>query len=80
VPGLELLRAVVREAAALDLRDAVREVVQNVEPRDALPSEQVDRVRVRRLEEGREDVAAVDLLLPRTLGLKERVLDDARVP
>ncbi len=70
----------VREAARparLDLRDAVREVVEDVEARDALLLEQVDGVRVGRLEERGEDVAAVDLLLPRALGLEERVLDGA---
>ena len=55
----------------------MREVVEYVEARDALPLEQVDGVRVGRLEERGEDVAAVHLTLARPLGLHERVLDDA---
>jgi hypothetical protein len=64
-------------AAGLDLRDAVREVVEHVEARHALLLEEVDGVRVGRLEEGGEDVAAVHLALPRPFGLEQRVLDDA---
>src|SRR5205085_7066157 len=76
--GLEVVRALVREArAAFDLRDAVREVVQNVQARDALASKEVDGLRVGRLEERGEDVPAVNLLLPGAFGLQERVLDYA---
>jgi hypothetical protein len=70
----------VGEAAArlaLDLRDAVREIVEDVETRDALLLEQIDGVRVGRQDEGGEDVAAVNLFLSRPFGLKQSVFDDA---
>src|SRR5437763_1049798 len=64
-------------ARAVRLRDSVREVVEYVEARDALLLQKVDGVRVGRLVERREDVAAVNLTLAGAFGLHERVLDDA---
>ena len=51
-----------RAAAGVDLRHAVRDVVDDVEPRDALLLEQVDRVRVALAEHRRDHVAGRHLL------------------
>ena len=51
--------------------------LQHVEPRDALRAQQRDRVRVGLLEDRGEQIARLDLVLLRALGVRERVLDHA---
>ena len=52
----------------------MRDIIQNVEPRNALLQQQINRVRLLGLIERREDIAAVDGALPAALGLKDGVL------
>jgi hypothetical protein len=50
--------------ARFELRDTVSDIVQNVEPADALLLQQVHGMGAAFLEQGRQDVAAVDCRLP----------------
>ena len=59
------------------LGDAVRDVVQDVEPGDVLRLQQLGRVRVRLLQDGREDIAEADLVLARALHVEHRRLQHA---
>src|SRR5204863_190754 len=68
VTGLRSLR---------DLRDAVRDVAHDVEPREALASEEICRLRIGLAEDRDEDVAAVDLLAPGGLHVRRGALEDA---
>ena len=58
------------------LRDAVRDVVQDVEPCDVLRLQQLRRVGVRLLENGREHVPEPDLVLAGALHVQDRSLQD----
>ncbi len=66
-----------RTTAGLDLRDAVRDVVDDVEPRHALLLEQVDRVRVALAEHRRDHVAGRHLLAAGGLDVHRRALEHA---
>ena len=63
--------------AARDLRDAVRDVVQDVEPAHALARQQVDGVGAALGQERGEDVAHVGLRLARALDVQDGGLQDA---
>ena len=63
--------------AVAPLRDAVRDVLEQVEPRDALRAQQRHRVGIRLLEQRREQIARVDLGLLRARAVRERVLEHA---
>ena len=60
-----------------ELRDAVRDVLQHVESRDALRAQQLDGVRVGLLEDRRQQIARFDLVLLRALRVVEGVLHHA---
>ena len=66
-----------RRAARIDLRHAVRDVVDDVEPRDALLLEQVHRVRVALAEHRRDHVAGRHLLAAGGLDVHRRALEHA---
>ncbi len=55
----------------------MREIVEHVEPRDALLLEKIDGVRAFGLIERGENVAAVHFLLPAAFGLQQRVFEHA---
>ena len=57
------------------LRDPVRLVAEHVEPRDLVAAQQGHRVRVRLLEERRQQIARFHLFLLRGVGLGQRALD-----
>src|SRR5207249_539070 len=59
------------------LGDAVRNVVDDVEARDALLLEEIHRVRVLLAENGDQDVRSGDLLLARGLDVQDGALDHA---
>ena len=63
-----------------DLRDAVRDEADRVEPGHVLLLKVVDRVRFAFGEHGDEHVGAGDLLAPRRLDVYQRPLDDALEP
>ena len=58
-------------------RDPVRDVFEDVEPRDALLGEQLRGVGLRLLEDGGENVAGFDLLALRALHVQDRGLQHA---
>ena len=59
------------------LADAVRDVLEDVEPRHALRREELRRVRLGLLERGREHVARLDFLPPGALHVQHRRLQHA---
>ena len=59
------------------LADAVRDVLEHVEPRHALRGEELRRVRLGLLERGRQHVARLDFLPPRALHVQHRRLQHA---
>jgi hypothetical protein len=63
--------------ARRELRDPVRHVPQHVETRDPLPAEQGDGVRVGLLEDRRDEIARLHLLLLRAFRLADRPLKHA---
>ena len=69
--------APVAALGAGELRDAVREVVQHVQTRDALGAQQRHRVGVGLLEQGGQQVGGVDLGLLGALAVAHRVLQHA---
>ena len=66
-----------RRAGGGDLGDAVRDEVEDVEPRDALRFEQPRRVRLRLLEDRRQDVAGMDFGALRALHVQHGRLQHA---
>ena len=60
-----------------ELRLAVRDVAQHVEARDLLRTQQGHGVRVGLLEDGREQIACLDLLLLRAVRMLKRALEHA---
>ena len=66
-----------RSVFAILLRDPVRDVVEHVEPLDALLLEQPDRVRIALAKERDQQVAAVDGVLARGLHVHRRPLQRA---
>ncbi len=79
--GLAFLLGVLVGAFALRrlrcLGDAVRDVVDHVEPRDTLLLQEVHRVRVLLAEDRHQHVGAGDFLLSRGLDVQDGALDDA---
>jgi hypothetical protein len=78
--GLVLLLGFLLGLAALRrgaLGDAVRDVVDHVQARDALLLQEIDRVRVLLAEDRHQHVGAGDFLLARRLHVQDRALDDA---
>ena len=66
-----------RRAADGHLGDAVRDVVEDVEPRDALRGEQLRRIRLRLLQHRREHVAGAHLLTAGALDVQHGGLQHA---
>jgi hypothetical protein len=63
--------------AVAALRDPVRDVLQQIEPRDPLRAQQRHRVGIRLLEERRQQIAGIDLGLLGVLAVRDRVLEHA---
>ena len=66
----------IRSAGRRRFRDAVRDVLEDVEPRDALLREQDRRLGLRLLQNRREDVADLGVLPLRALHVHDRGLQD----